>query len=217
MPTTLPRIEPQHGPTVVPRNCTPVGLTPAGQQLYVEKFKSAKAVPMIGDNGTRVWKRHPINGEPLYPMNKREDTIVERMFFFESQGNFNVEKHWYAPPTQAELDAAVREKRMAEVMEKFASTLVDSGKSPDELMRRLFEYGPVLTEQEFAEAETGVAATLAEPVAAVTGEPYPRKLAGVGRWELSDGTKMQGKRKEADEAEALIQQQRAVAQDAEAY
>lgn len=216
MPTTLPRIEPQHGPTVVPKNCTPVGLTPAGQQLYVERFKSAKAIPMIGDNGQRVWKRHPINGEPLYPMNKREDTIVERMFFFESQGNFNVEKHWYKPPTQAELDAALREKNMATVMERFAATLVDSGKSPEELMRRLFEYGPVLSDGEFAEAESGApATTLPEPV--VEAEPYPHQLPGIGRWGLSDGTKMQGKRSEADAAEALIQAQRATAQEAEGF
>ena len=153
MPRVESQLKPQHGPVVIDPAWEQSGVTPDGRQLFTERFRTNRAQPDIQPpspeeiaraeaegrepHGERRWKRHPINGEPLYPMNKRKIVEVERTFYIESQGNFNQEKMFYTPPTAEEIAAAEREGRMAEIQSMFFGQLADSGLTPEEIMQRV--------------------------------------------------------------------------------
>lgn len=233
---TIPKL---HGPEIPHPDWEAVGFAPNGKQLFIERFKTNDAVPMMepvrNPDGTqardpetgellerRVYKRHPINGEPLIPMNKRNIVTVERMFWLESEGNNNVHKHFYTPPTPEEIAAAEREQKIGEVQRAFAESLVDAGWTADEVLKRLTTYGPVLTPEEHEESERErlKAAHDAALVDEDAGPPvtYPDPVPDTeDEWRLSDGQVFVGSRESAEEQEALIQQQRAQAKDVPDY
>ena len=220
--TAIPK---QHGQWEPENNWEPVGRAINGKQLWVERFQDNEPEPMMetikGPDGTaiidpetgepkqrRVFKRHPVNGEPLYPMNRRNIVTRERMFYVESQGNWNVEKHFYTPPSEEELREIDRKERIQELKDTFFAKLADTGLSPDELMRRLQTYGPVMTDEQIAEADEH-AGVVPEPAGDSADEKdYPLKLAGRNQWELSNGTIYTGDEEGALDAELEVLQRR---------
>lgn len=223
------RIQPQHGEFIPSPDWEPAGVAPNGRQLYRERFRTNEAVPMmeevlnhdgspVVDSRTgktkmkRVWKRHPINGEPLYPMNQRNIVVKERLFFAESQGNYNVEKHFYKPPTAEEIARAEREGKVTEMYRTFAEALVDTGLTPDEVVRRLTQYGPVMTTEQLAEAERHAAIGLDEDPT----QEYPVQLAR-GEYRLSDGSTFKGNKSAAEDAEIEVMRRREEARDNPAF
>ena len=225
MSDTLTRIKPMHGPIIPQENWEMCGMTPDGRQLFTERFRTNKAVPdyegltteeilkaqeikdpvaraKILDPSKRRWRKHPLNAEPLVPMNRRRDIQVERVFYVVSEGNFNCAKIFYRPPTKAEIEAASREGKIEEVMRKFAEGLVDqhSHLTADEIVARALKAGPVVADRETYEKEFG------EPGqdVVVDDTKYPldigKSKAKGKRWRLSNGTEIEGS---ADDAVAL--------------
>jgi hypothetical protein len=233
MPEVLTRIKPMHGPVVPAPNWTPAGVTPDGRQLFIERFKTNDAVPDYlpptadeieaakregrEPQGERRWRRHPINAEPLVPMNKRNIIDVERMFYVDSQGNFNQEKMFYTPPTPEELAAAKREGKMEAVMRKLAEGLVDSPLDPDEIVARLLKVGVTPTREEYESAFDEAAQQVVVPEPAdelgdVDATEYPLSV-GKNKWQLSSGIVFKGNKKEAEAVELEIMQAREDAEE----
>ncbi len=163
MPRTLTTIPKLHGPFVPDPAWEKAGMTPLGQQLWIERTPRSRAVPLYkvepcpdcadaeqsqedvcetcnGSrkvDGERVWKTNPMNGELLYKMNKPEHYIHERMFYSESDGQGNQVKVDWAPPTEDQIAALQHEKAVAEMVPALASALVDEGLSAAEIVARL--------------------------------------------------------------------------------
>lgn len=222
MPDVLTRIKPMHGPIVPQENWRMAGMTPDGRQLFTEHFRMNKAVPdyegmtteeilkameikdpvaraKVLDPSKRRWRKHPLNAEPLVPMNRRRDVDVERTFYVISQGNFNCEKQFYTPPTEAEIQAAQREGRIESVLRKLAEGLVDKGShlTDDQLVARMLSGGAVLESREAYEKQ------FAEPGqdVVIDDTKYPLDI-GKGKmkgkkWRLSNGTEIEGTEDEA--------------------
>ena len=159
----MTRIEQMHGPVVPESGWERAGTTPEGRQLYIERTPRSRAVPDYEDavcevcdgakkvkgndcpacNGTgmtegkRRYAKNPQTGEPLYPKNKPEFYIHERMFFIDSDGQGNQIKIDWAPPTPEQIAANEHAKAVAGMIPRLAGALVDSGLDMDEIIDRL--------------------------------------------------------------------------------
>lgn len=244
MSQALTSIQPMHGPVVPAENWKMHGMTPDGRQLFTERFRMNKAIPdMIGMTddevlaemalakkegrpmkGERRWRQHPVNNQPLVPMNRRRIVDVERMFFVASEGNFNQGKIFYVPPTAEELEAAKRDGKVATVLRSLAEALVDKNShlSVEEIVARMVAGGPVVADRETYEQAFG------EPGQRVEGaftppDPdieYPLDIrAAKGknkrRWKLSNGQEFEGTKDEATAMELEVLVVREAAQDNE--
>lgn len=161
----LSRIRQFHGPVVPESQWERAGTTPNGRQLYIERTSRSRAVPDYEDAvcdacegskktkngkfecpkcsgtgivvGKRRYAKNPLTGEPLYPKNKPEFYIHERMFFIESDGQGNQYKVDWAPPTPEQIAADAHTRAVAEMLPKLAGALVDTGLGMDEIVERL--------------------------------------------------------------------------------
>lgn len=167
-------------------NWIPKGTTPWGAQLYLERRPHGKAVPDLDDDGKQLWVRSEVSGQKLYKKNRVKRFTFERLFFLFDEGNGNVHKEPYRPPTPEEIEAARRAKRGRELMGAFEKYLGESDMTVDELMARLTR-GPTqeleyATPEEVAEAE---AARAVEEDPFVDRPPVPDTVAAPAETEES--------------------------------
>ncbi|MGE0451079.1 MAG: hypothetical protein AB7Q29_16015 [Vicinamibacterales bacterium] len=153
------------------------GTTPWGAQLYVERRPHGKSVPVLNSKGKQVWVRSENTGQKLYKKRTLERFTFERMFFLFDEGNGNVHKEPYKPPTPEELKAAKESARGEALMEQFKRFLGKSEMSLEQLMSA-FMRGPTL-EHQYATPEEVAAA-------AAAGELEEEEDVGVDRPPLPD-------------------------------
>lgn len=240
MSNTLTQIRPMHGPIIPEESWQMCGMTPDGRQLFTEHFRTNKAVPdyegltteeilkaqeikdpiaraKILDPSKRRWRKHPLNAEPLVPMNRRRDIVVERTFYVISQGNYNCEKQFYIPPSKEELEAAQREGKIGSVLRKLAEGLVDKAShlTADQIVARMMAGGAVVESREAYET------AFHEPgqEVVIDDTKYPldvgKAKAKGKKWRLSNGTEMDGTEDEAVAMELQVLETREVAQTPE--
>jgi len=198
MRATFSRIQKINPELIPPAGSVPFGVTPSGRQLYRLATPRSRAVPDIDPvTGQQRWRKNQMTGEPLYALNRPQSYEQVRIFYLESQGNGNVVLIPWAPPSAEELARAQKAQRVAEMQEKLAEALVDSGMEPVDLLASL-KAKPSVTTSATQSVNVEV------PAATVTGVTYPEMYAP-GRWRLSNGTTMQGKRTDATEAEERVQ------------
>jgi Zn-finger nucleic acid-binding protein len=161
----MSRITQLHGPVVPEAGWERAGTTPDGRQLYIERTPRTRAVPDYEDvicgtcdgskvtavgkhecpqcsgtgmmEGRRRYAKNPLTAEPLYPKNKAEHYIHERMFFIDSDGQGNQFKIDWAPPTPEQVAADVHTREVAAMVPRLAGALVDSGLDLEEIVKRL--------------------------------------------------------------------------------
>jgi len=233
MSGVLQKIPKIHAQLIPPQNAVTKGSTPDGKPLWYEEIPMSRSVPDIipgtitaeNPEGEQRWKKD-LAGQGIYPMRKRESYIWKRTYFLESQGNNNVEKVDYVPQTKEQIAAIERARRVVAMKDRLAEALVDGGVTPENLVATL-QAGQVQVpveveapaEPEAVEPVAGLApeAVVAEPTAEVEAAVEPE--AGVeappevtypvmyapGRWKLSDGSKLQGKKVKAVRAEKALQ------------
>lgn len=202
----LRKIEPIHPPMKPPKGAVAAGVTPDGHQLYREHSKRSRSIPDIDEEtGQQRQRRHALTGEPLYGIRKPEPYTLTRLYFLEDQGNGNIVKVDYREPTPEEMAAKVRAREIELMKDTLAATMVDSGLSPSELVRRLT--APV-TAAAPAPAAAPEAETLEEEEEEVEEEELPQVVYPVHRggksWLLSSGDLFNGKKDEATKAEDAL-------------
>lgn len=192
------------GDSLPPKDAVQAGTTPDGRQLWRESIPMARAVPKMDEvTGKREFAKNPLTAEALYPKNRPEFWTWHRLYYLDDQGNGNVSKVEYTPPTQAELAGIQREQRVKDVMAELAGKLIDKNVDLDALLSRIAETPVTTVESEEVERLT------ATPTSEIV-IPEPKHL-GAGWWKLSNGDKTRGKLEEAIEAERRIQEAKAVA------
>lgn len=184
-----------------------VGVGPGGRIIYRERSRRARAVKDIDPKtGEQRQRKHGVTGEALYGLNKPELYTLERTFYLESDGQGNIYKVDYTPPTPEQIEAERRKQAAKEMVPALAEALVAEGLTPADLIARL--RAPVPTDNGSTQSPAGD--TVPEPDSPTGDATEPEKeypvMYAPGRWELSDGTKMQGKKEDAEQAEAAIQQ-----------
>ena len=182
----MQKIKPLHPQLVPPEGSEPHGVTPDGRQVYKLVTARSRSVLDKDDEGNQKYRKNQQTGEPMYRMRKPQFYEKTEIFTLESGGNGNVMKMKYAPPTDAELAAAERERKIVAMRDGLAEAFVDQGLSPAEAVAKLTGAKP-------------------EP-----GVEYPLHLNGA-RWQLSNGAIVTGKRGDAEAAEKLVAESRAVA------
>jgi hypothetical protein len=192
--SVLDRVKPIKSDLIPPAGSTTYGTTPDGRIIYQRTMQRGRAVPKLDAEGNRVWRKHPLTGEPLLPVNQGEVYEATDLFTLLDQLNGNVEMVPYHVPTAEELAAETRVKKVVAMKDQLAEALVDAGVDPANLLADL-------------KALAVPAATPIVPAAAMTEPPVPSlyPMAKGGGWYLlSNGTKMQGSEEAAQEAEAAI-------------
>ena len=233
MSGVLQKIPKIHAQLIPPQTAVTKGSTPDGKQLWYEEIPMSRSVPRIlpgsvtpeNPKGVQEWKKD-LAGQGIYPLRQREDYIWKRLYFLESQGNNNVEKVDYVPATKEQLAAAEHARRVVAMKDRLAEALVDGGVTPENLVATL-QAGQVRVpveveapaEPEAVEPVAGLApeAVVAEPTAEVEAAVEPEAVVEAppkvtypvmyapGRWKLSDGSKLQGKKVKAVRAEKALQ------------
>lgn len=203
MRATFSRMQKFNPELVPPSGAVPFGVTSWGAQLYRMVTPKSRGVPDIDPaTGEQRWRKNQMTGEPLYPVNKPELYDEVRVFYLRSGGNGNIQLRDWAPPSAEAVARAQKSQRVAEMNDKMAEALVESGMEPAELLAILKSRSTASTVPPSPISTVNVGAT-------TTGE-FPMMYAP-GRWELSNGMKMQGKREAAEEAETAVQAARAIA------
>ena len=199
MSHVLTKIKKIHFPLTPPANATAYGVTPDGKhQLYRLVLKRSRSVPDIDPKtGESKFRKNQMTGEPLIQLRKSERYDEERIFWLESDGQGNVNQVPYSPPSEAELAKIARAQRVKDTLGKLAEAMVDSDVEPSVLLASLKAQGTTTTA-----APGFVVPTVTTDAETTTGE-FPTMYAP-GRWKLSNGLTMQGKKAEAVEAEEAI-------------
>jgi hypothetical protein len=212
-----------------PDDSVPAGATHHGKQLFKRTMLMNKPEPDIDPaTGEQRWKTDRRTGERITAIRKPKIVKVEKLFYLEDQGNGHVEMVDYAFPTEAELAAQERKKKI-EAMGggRIAELLVDHGLSAEDAVERLAR----LSVDSMVDDSVDIGQQMLEQVDALSmpdeivhvgnipdGVPtvvesspeqepeveYPIPAPGVGRWEHSDGTISKGKKAEAIEREKEI-------------
>jgi len=223
MKDVLQSIEPIEARMKPPVGAVAAGTTPDGRQVYRLTGKRSKSQPKLNDEGDQIWRKHPLTGEPLIPL--REPVIYdhEELFILEDQGNGNVEKVPYQPPTDAERAAGERAAKIAAMGGgALGEAMVDAGLSnPAEVINLLKARQaapfvapapmvggvPVTTTGSTPPTSTGSAtpAMSADELA-----KYPVKIGG-GWWKFSNGTRAQASEDAALQTEIDVQAARKTA------
>ena len=200
MRATFSRVQKFNPELIPPTGAVPFGVTPWGAQLYRMVIPKSRGVPDIDPaTGQQRWRKNQMTGEPLYPVNKPELYDETRIFYLRSGGNGNIQIRDWAPPSAEAVARAQKSQRVAEMNDKMAEALVESGMDPAELLAILKSRGATTT------ATNAVTTEASAPTS--TGS-FPEMYAP-GRWKLSNGMTMQGKKVEAEEAEADVRTARA--------
>jgi len=152
-----------------------------GKVVWQRNLIRAKRRPEIDPaTGEQKWQLHPTTAQPLYPRFTLERNEIKQVFTLESDGHANLYVQDYTPPTPEEERRMEMESRANEFKDDLARLAAENGVSAGDLLARI------------------MASTATEPAA----DEYPRKAAGVGMWELSNGSKVRGSREDAVKAEA---------------
>lgn len=200
---TLTKLQPLHPEKIAPPEAVMAGTTPDGKQLYREVTRRSRAVPMLDEKGDRVFAKNPMTAEPLYPKNRPEIYNHERLYYLESEGNGNLRKVDYAPPTPEQLAEQARQRRIDEMGGgQLGAALVDAGITPEEAVQRILSGSAAAP----APDEPLPVPWVPDPDA-----EYPVHIAG-GKWQLSNGEFVRSNREEAEKAEAQVQIARAADQ-----
>ena len=210
MKATLSKIKPIRSDLIPPEGSVAAGTTPDGRQLYRRVKKVVVKGPKLDKDGNRVWKKNPLNAEPLLPVNTVEEIRDEdELFILVDQLNGNVEKVPYRHPTPEELAYERRKLMVASAKDELAEAIVDAGLTPKEAIARLL--GEVKTPPVVQTTTTTATGTPADITDAVV---YPRHIGGP-KWELSDFTFFVGNRADATDAEKRVtDEMRAAAREA---
>lgn len=180
------------------------GTTPDGRTIYQQTIVRASEPEAVIDKetGEQAWAKHPTTGEPLYPKWKKKPEQRTRFIVPNNQGNGNLSWEEWSPASEAELANAERRRKGEAMRDVFVDALVEADISPDQLpsvLRRLAEQRDEVVPEMTGSADA-TAPTDTEPAAA--GE-FP-KQAGAGRWKLSNGSFVNGKKVAAIAAEAAL-------------
>ena len=208
--SSLHKMKPLNVELIPPTDAEFYGRTSRGLPIYKQTMIRAGAAEPVPDttqpkneDGTypQMWRKHPTTGQALYPMWRKKAVTIVRLIVPNQEGNGNLSWDEYQEPTPAEIAAVQREKDVAAMTQKLAGVLVDKGVDPETLVAALT--GP-------KDVPAPVVAEVAPTPAFVVQTPrgpeppiFPRNYAP-GRYYLSDGTKFQGKKDEADKAEADV-------------
>ena len=229
MAHNLPKIEPLEPPLIPPSGSVAAGVTPNGQQLYKLDRPRSRAVPKLDERGNHAYRKHQVNGEDLYPLYKPELYTEHLLFFMESDHNGNAYMVPFIPPTEEQLAAEERERRIAAMRDELAQALVDADVSPDQLISALRAPRDVAIAGEPVQgtpahqdlSQPDGPEDDAQPEVEETDpdefEPdfsvFPKQI-GPTTWELSNGETLQGSREQpidkqqARAAEAALQELR---------
>jgi len=196
---TLQQIEKVHPTLKGPDGGVPLGITtPDGKPLWKVVRKRSRSVPELDKNGEQVWKKHATTGEQILKKRKPEFYDEVLIGYEESEGNGNAIFVQWSPPTAEEIKAKERADKIAALGGgRLAELMVDRGVSPEALMDSL---AGVKAE---AKQETPNASGGEKKAAEAETVEYPHMYAP-GRWRMSNGTTLRGKREEAEAAEAAL-------------
>jgi len=203
----IPRVRTQ---IIPPRGAVPAGFTHDGKhQLWKQTRAMNRPVPYIvaersdkcgakhtwdneesdtpectvcGTFGERQYTKGTQN-QKVIPRNKPNVVQEERVFYLEDCGNCNVVLVDYAPPSEAELAAAERKKRIKAMDGVLAQVLVDGGLDANEVMERLTQQ-PATAAEEVADQVEEVS----EPEPTI----YPIADEKGPWWTLSNGERVRG-------------------------
>lgn len=157
------------------------GVTTDGKQLYKLVTKRSRSKPRLDPvTNEQLYRKNQMTGENMYPLREPEWYDKTEIFYLESEGNANVRKIIYVAPTAEELAAVEREKKIENWQREMAEAAVDAGMSVDDVI-----------EGRKPEQVAGIIV------------PYP-VMTSPGKWKLSNGTEMKGKKVDALEAEEAI-------------
>ena len=199
--TTLRKVKPIRADMIPPAGSVPAGITPDHRQIYSLTRARSKSVPKVDPKtGERIWRKHPLTGEPLLPVRRAELYSETILFTLEDEKNGNVRQIPYIPETPEELAVAKRKNDIAIARDQLAEALLDSGMTPAEFIAKLGGKRPVAP----APAPEAPKAT------PIDDTEYP-VMVSPGRWKLSNGAVMQGKKADAVEAEEAVQEAKAAA------
>lgn len=224
---------------VPPPNAEPHGMTPDGKQLYKEVRMMATSVPDTDEDGNQKYKKHPLTGDPTYPINKAVVAPVTMIYYLKAQGNGNVKRVMWRPPTPEQEREALRAQQIHDVTAGLGEALVNAGVSAQDVADFIADRTGKPLPEPTAAVTPEVKGTTSEPVGlegnAADGsvdrfdelkvenegrvEEAPPELAekeyplhtGGPHWILSDGQKFRGKREDAEKAETAIKEARAEA------
>ena len=204
-------IPPVHSDKIPPAGSEPAGVTLDGsRQLFKVTRKKANIVPKTLPDGEPEFRTSPLNGARLHPINLVADIYDEvSTVYLESEGNTNIRKIKYRAPTPQELEALRRKKMVEDSGTEFLARLMETGLTPTEIMARV--RGEQAASSEVAEP-AGQGAP--EPVNEIDYSQFPKYIP-VGKWELSDGRIVEGKKPEAIEAEDALRVVREAKAEAE--
>lgn len=207
MTQTLTKIQPMHAQLIPNPAWERVGLTEDGRQVFRHVTKRSRPVPWLDEKGNRVYAKHPVSGEPLYPKNKPEIYDHVEVFTVESQGNFNLEKIPYDAEAEARRRAERERQRRAQAnLERLLDLMAQEDVSPDELIASLRSEAQAMRPEPEPEPEL-------EPEEPEDEVEYP-VMKGPMIWVLSDGTQLNKVSKEdAVKAEEELQRRRAEARE----
>jgi hypothetical protein len=216
---TIPPIDTKMKP---PIGAVAAGTTPDGRQIYRLVTKRSKSQPKNDEKGDRIWRKHPLTGEPLTAL--REPVLYDddALFTMLDQGNGNGEKVPYYPPTEAERAAGERAAKIAAMGGgALGEAMVDAGLSnPAEVINLLKarQAAPFVAPAPMV-GGVPVTTTGAVPPVPTAATPamsadelakYPVKIGG-GWWKFSNGTRAQTSEDAALQTEIDVQAARKTA------
>lgn len=184
---SLVKIAPLDPPVVLPlgddgRPATQIGVSPRGVPYYsMKRIRAGKHEPRLGENGKQMVVKHETTGVEMYKKWKRGTVTTDHVFTLESDGHGTLYIEPYQEPSPEELARVETERRATVFKDDLARLAAERGISAESLLSRLMD-----------EADDESVKT------------YPIEAPGVGRWFLSNGSKMQGSRADAEAAEAAL-------------
>lgn len=176
---TMRKIAPIHPDKKRPPSAVDAGFTEDGRPLLRETTVRVESEPAVDEEGNELYRKNQSTGEPMYKLRRGKRVRKERLFTLVSEGNGNVRREEYIPPTPEEIERRRQQKATEELLPNLAKILADRGLTPEQLADRLA--GPATP-----------AASVPEPESPAS---YPEHLGG-GTWLFSDGTKESGLKKE---------------------
>lgn len=141
-----PALKPIHPEIIPPPGAKPAGVSPSGKQLYEIEEVRAEIVDKVNpETGEVEHRKNTITGEQLHKLRevKRDEegnpvrSRTRKLFYLESEGNGNIRKVPYEPPSEEEMQEAERRQQIESMQEGLAAALVDAGLTPEEAIRRL--------------------------------------------------------------------------------
>ena len=197
MKGTLQRIKPLHPEMIPPAGAEPFGMTPDRKQLFREVIKRSRPIRDIDPaTNEQRWRKNQMTGEPLYRINRPQLYDEERIYYLESEGNGNIRRVDWAPPSEREVAQAERRLRVEGMKDRIAEALVDADMDPDELLAGL-------------RAQRAAPVPLPPTDSVPSADPSPDvetfpMMYAPSRWRLSNGATFRGTKEKAIEAEAAI-------------